>query len=322
MEADTVEYLPFKQRMIKLFNIIKDNWSRANVSSQAGELAYFSLLSLFPILLVIANVIPLFPIDVNAVLSYLESAVPPDIFSVIEPVLIGYLSSSSGGVISIGLVTALWSASKAFNSLQNILNEVYAVKPRKNFILVRLVSLLVQLAIVFIVGVIIFAFVFGEILVEFIEGLVNVDLGFIMQILQLRWLILLIVLLALFTAVYFLVPNHRLGIKYAVPGAIFATIGWLVLSQGFSIYLQFAGGDAAANATFGAFIILMLWLYLAAMILLLGGLVNTIYFEYKNGKSVQKAIESEDEEHSENDKKKKLPKQRKKLVKVKEVKNQ
>lgn len=209
MEADTVEYLPFKQRMIKLFNIIKDNWSRANVSSQAGELAYFSLLSLFPILLVIANVIPLFPIDVNAVLSYLESAVPPDIFSVIEPILIGYLSSSSGGVISIGLVTALWSASKAFNSLQNILNEVYAVKPRKNFILVRLVSLLVQLAIVSIVGVIIFAFVFGEIIVEFVEGLVNIDLGFIMQILQLRWLILLIVLLALFTAVYFLVPNHH-----------------------------------------------------------------------------------------------------------------
>lgn len=322
MEADTVEYLPFKQRMIKLFNIIKDNWSRANVSSQAGELAYFSLLSLFPILLVIANVIPLFPIDVNAVLSYLESAVPPDIFSVIEPVLIGYLSSSSGGVISIGLVTALWSASKAFNSLQNILNEVYAVKPRKNFILVRLVSLLVQLAIVSIVGVIIFAFVFGEIIVEFVEGLVNIDLGFIMQILQLRWLILLIVLLALFTAVYFLVPNHHLGIKYAVPGAIFATIGWLALSQGFSIYLQFAGGDAAANATFGVFIILMLWLYLAAMVLLLGGLVNTIYFEYKNGKSVQKAIEQEDKEHSENDKKKKLPKQRKKLVKVKEVKNQ
>lgn len=322
MEADTVEYLPFKQRMIKLFNIIKDNWSRANVSSQAGELAYFSLLSLFPILLVIANVIPLFPIDVNAVLSYLESAVPPDIFSVIEPILIGYLSSSSGGVISIGLVTALWSASKAFNSLQNILNEVYAVKPRKNFILVRLVSLLVQLAIVSIVGVIIFAFVFGEIIVEFVEGLVNIDLGFIMQILQLRWLILLIVLLALFTAVYFLVPNHHLGIKYAVPGAIFATIGWLALSQGFSIYLQFAGGDAAANATFGVFIILMLWLYLAAMVLLLGGLVNTIYFEYKNGKSVQKAIEQEDEKHSENDKKKKLPKQRKKLVKVKEVKNQ
>lgn len=320
---ESIKQLPFKQRMIRLFKVSKDNWGRADVTSQAGELAYFVLFSLFPILLVIANIIPLFPIDVNAVLSYMESAVPPDIYSVIEPVLIGYLNSSSGGVISIGLITALWSASKAFNSLQNLLNEVYDVEPRKNFILVRLVSLLIQLAIVSIVGVIIFIFVFGEFIVSFIEDLLSIDLGIIMQILQLRWLILLIVLISLFMAVYFLVPNHHLGIKYAIPGAIFATVGWLALSQGFSIYLQFAGGDAAANATFGVFIVLMLWLYLAATILLLGGLVNTIYYEYKNGHTIQQAIEKEEqEEDPEVNEKKKLPKQRKKLIKVKEVEKQ
>ncbi|MFL2099614.1 YihY/virulence factor BrkB family protein [Desemzia sp. FAM 23991] len=319
---ETVKQLPFKQRMIRLFKVSKDNWARADVTSQAGELAYFVLFSLFPILLVIANIIPLFPIDVNAVLSYMETAVPPDIYSVIEPILIGYLNSSSGGVISIGLITALWSASKAFNSLQNLLNEVYGVESRKNFILVRLVSLLIQLAIVSIVGVIVFIFVFGEFIVSFIEDLLSIDLGIIMQILQLRWLILLIVLVSLFMAIYFLVPNHHLGIKYAVPGAIFATVGWLVLSQGFSIYLQFAGGDAAANATFGVFIVLMLWLYLAATILLLGGLINTIYYEYKNGHTIQEAIEKEDEEKPETNEKKKLPKQRKKLVKVKEVEKQ
>lgn len=320
---ENVKQLPFKQRMIRLFNVSKDNWGRADVTSQAGELAYFVLFSLFPILLVIANIIPLFPIDVNAVLSYMETAVPPDIYSVIEPVLIGYLNSSSGGVISIGLITALWSASKAFNSLQNLLNEVYGVEPRDNFILVRLVSLLIQLAIVSIVGAIIFAFVFGEFIVSFIEDFLSIDLGIIMQILQLRWLILLIVLISLFVAIYFLVPNHHLGIKYAIPGAIFATVGWLVLSQGFSIYLQFAGGDAAANATFGVFIVLMLWLYLAAMILLLGGLVNTIYYEYKNGHTIQEAIEKEEQkENPEINEKKKLPKQRKKLIKVKEVEKQ
>ena len=319
---ETVKQLPFKQRMIRLFKVSKNNWGRADVTSQAGELAYFVLFSLFPILLVIANIIPLFPIDVNAVLSYMETAVPADVYSVIEPVLIGYLNSSSGGVISIGLITALWSASKAFNSLQNLLNEVYGVEPRNNFILVRLVSLLIQLAIVSIVGVIVFIFVFGEYIVSFIEDLLSIDLGIIMQILQLRWLILLIVLVSLFMAVYFLVPNHHLGIKYAIPGAVFATVGWLVLSQGFSIYIQFAGGDAAANATFGVFIVLMLWLYLAAMIILLGGLVNTIYFEYKNGQTVQEAIEKEDEDKPEVNEKKKLPKQRKKLIKVKEVKKQ
>lgn len=313
-----VKELPFKLKAKRFFNIAKDNWARAKVSGQAGELAYFSLLSLFPILLVIANVIPLFPINVDAILSYVETAVPPDIYSVIEPILIGYLSSSSGGVISIGLITALWSASKAFNSLQNILNDVYGVEPRKNFILVRLASLLIQVAIVLIVGAIIFAFVFGEIIVSFVEDILNLDLGFIMQILQLRWLILLVVLLALFMAVYFIVPNHRLGLKSGIPGTIFATVGWVLLSQGFSIYLQFAGGDAAANATFGVFIVLMLWLYLAAMILLIGALLNTILYQYRSDQTVAEHIAKK--ENPEENAKTKLPKQRKKLVKVNEVK--
>lgn len=319
---DSIKQLPFKQRMIRLFKVSKDNWGRADITSQAGELAYFVLFSLFPILLVIANIIPLFPIDVNAVLSYLESAFPPDIYNVIEPILIGYLNSSSGGVISIGLLTALWSASKAFNSLQNLLNEVYGVESRKNFILVRLVSLLIQLAIVSIVGIIVFIFVFGEFIVSFIEDLLSIDLGIILQVLQLRWLVLLIVLVSLFMAVYFLMPNHHLGIKYAIPGSIFATVGWLALSQGFSIYLQFAGGDAAANATFGVLIVLMLWLYLAAILLLMGGLINTIYYEYKNGHTVRESIEKENEDKPEVNKLKQLRKQRKKLVKVKEVEKQ
>lgn len=317
---DTVKELPFKQKMIRFFKISKENWGRAKISGQAGELAYFLLLSLFPVLLVIANVIPLFPIDVDAVLSYLETAVPPNIYNVIGPILTGYLNSSSGGVISIGLITALWSASKAFNSLQNIMNEVYGVEPRKNFILVRLASLFVEIAIVLIVGSIIFVFVFGEIILSFVEDFLSIDLSFVMQLLQLRWLILLIVLMALFMAIYFLVPNHHLKLKYAIPGAVFATIGWLVLSQGFTIYLQFAGGDAVANATFGVFIVLMLWLYLASMILLIGGLLNTIYYEYRNGQTVSEKIEKE--ENPVDETKQKLPTQRKKLVKVKEVKEQ
>lgn len=317
---DTVKDLPFKQKMIRFFKVSKDNWGRAKIPGQAGELAYFSLLSLFPILLVIANIIPLFPIDIDAVLSYLETAIPPDIYSMLEPVLVGYLNSSSGGAISIGLITALWSASSAFNSLQNILNDVYGVEPRKNFILVRLVSLLVEIVIVLIVGAIIFIFVFGEFIVSFIEDFLSINLDFVMQLLQLRWIVLLIVLLALFMAIYFLVPNHHLGLKYSIPGAVFATVGWLVLSQGFSIYLQFAGGDAAANATFGVFIVLMLWLYLAAMVLLIGGLLNTIYFEYRNGRTIAENIKAE--ETPVEDARKKLPKQRKKLIKVKEVKDQ
>ena len=316
----------FKDKFKSFLEVVKPNWARAEVSSNAAELAYFTLLSLFPILLVVANIIPLFPINVSEILSILETAVPPDIYKVLAPVLESYLSSSSGGAISIGLITSLWSASKAFNALQNVLNDVYGVEKRNNFIIVRVVSFLVQLAIVAIVGALIFIFVFGEQILLFVQDFIGIDLGFILQVFSFKWLVLLIVLIIVLTMVYFLVPNHRLHIKFALPGAIVATLGLLILSQAFTLYVQFAGGEAAASATFGVFIVLMLWLYLSAMILLLGGLVNAIYFEFKVGRSVNEVKLEKDEDEKE-DKQKEYPDssntiQHKKLVKVKTVEKQ
>lgn len=313
----------FKDKLKYFLEVFKPNWARAEVSANAAQLAYFTLLSLFPILLVVANVIPLFPIDAADILPMVETAVPPDIYNVLAPILENYLSSSSGGAISIGLITSLWSASKAFNALQNVLNEVYGVEKRNNFIIVRLVSFLVQLAIVAIVGALIFVFVFGEFILLFIEDFVGIELDFILQIFSLKWLVLFIVLIIIITMVYFLVPNHRMHIKYALPGAVFATIGWLVLSQAFTLYVQFAGGEAAASATFGVFIVLMLWLYLSAIILLLGALINAVYFEIKTGKSVQEVKVEKDNEEKD-DKEKEYPEdsesiQHKKLVKLKTV---
>ncbi|MGY0400693.1 YihY/virulence factor BrkB family protein [Carnobacterium jeotgali] len=321
-----IKQASFKDKFKSLIEVVKPNWARAEVSSNAAELAYFTLLSLFPILLVVANIIPLFPINAADILPMLETAVPPDIYTVLAPVLENYLSSSSGGAISIGLITSLWSASKAFNALQNVLNDVYGVEKRNNFIIVRLVSFLVQLAIVAIVGALIFIFVFGEQILLFIQDFIGIDLSLVLQVFGYKWLVLLVVLILVITMVYFLVPNHRLHIKYALPGAIFATVGWLILSQAFTLYVKYAGGEAAASATFGVFIVLMLWLYLSAIILLIGGLINTIYFEFKTGRSVNE-VKLEKDEAEKDDKQKEYPDssdsiQHKKLVKVKTVEKQ
>ena len=213
--ATNTKQASFKDKLKSILEVAKPNWERAEVSSNAAELAYFTLLSLFPVLLVVANVIPLFPIKASDVLPILETGVPPDIYNILAPILENYLSSSSGGAISIGLITSLWAASKAFNALQNVLNSVYGVKARENFIIVRLVSFLVQLAIVAIVGALIFIFVFGEQILLFVQDFLGIDLGIILQVFGYRWLVLLVVLILVLTMVYFLVPNNRLKIKYA-----------------------------------------------------------------------------------------------------------
>lgn len=313
----------FKEKAKAWLDIIKPNWDRAEVSPNSAELAYFILLSIAPILLVVANVIPFLPITATEVLPYLKTALPPDIYKIVQPMLLDFLSQTRGGVISIGLITSLWSASKAFNATQLVLNDVYGVEERKNFIIVRVVSFIINLAIVGVVGVIMFAFVFGKQILHLIENILNVKLTFVEEVLSYRWLILLIVLIVVLTLIYTFLPNHGLSFKFALPGALFATIGWLILSQAFSLYVSFAGGAATGSGAFGVFIILMLWLYLSAIVFLLGAMINGIYFQYKYNKTVAEfKKEKEDEEDGKTKEdylRESANRQRGKLIKVKTV---
>lgn len=282
METDDTK----KLNIVDVIKIIMDNWTRASVMQGAAEMAYYLLLSLVPILLVIANIIPLLPINTAEVLALIEQAFPGDVSEILMPIVTGYMESSSGGAISIGLLASIWSASNVFSTLRRVLDEVYGAGVRKNFIIARILSLAVMLVVLLVVGVAVFIFVFGEQILGFVNDLFGIQLPFVQEILQLRWIALPLILFAVGLIIYDLVPNHHLKWQYAIPGAIFMTIGLVLLSQSFSLVTQFMGGDAVANQTIGGFIVLMLFLYLSNIIILMGALVNTLYFELKNEKSV------------------------------------
>lgn len=282
METDDTK----KLNIVDVIKIIMDNWTRASVMQGSAEMAYYLLLSLVPILLVIANIIPLLPINTAEVLALIEQAFPGDVSEILMPIVTGYMESSSGGAISIGLLASIWSASNVFSTLRRVLDEVYGAGVRKNFIIARILSLAVMLVVLLVVGVAVFIFVFGEQILGFVNDLFGIQLPFVQEILQLRWIALPLILFAVGLIIYDLVPNHHLKWQYAIPGAIFMTIGLVLLSQSFSLVTQFMGGDAVANQTIGGFIVLMLFLYLSNIIILMGALVNTLYFELKNEKSV------------------------------------
>lgn len=291
-----------KYNLVDAIKIIMENWTRASVMQGAAEMAYYLLLSLVPILLVIANVIPLLPINTAEVLSIIEQAFPGDISEILMPIVRGYLETSSGGGISIGLLASIWSASKVFSTMRRILDEVYGANASENFIIARLLSLVAMVAILFVVGAAVFVFVFGEQIFNFINDFLGIQLPFAQGLLQLRWVALPLILFAVGLIIYDLVPNHHLRLKYAIPGSIFMTVGLVLISQFFSLITRFMGGDAVANQTVGGFIVLMLFLYISSAIILIGALVNTLTFELKNGQSVlayeTKRQEKEEREES------------------------
>lgn len=261
--------------------IAQKHFKRAEVGRQSAELAYYILLALFPVLLALANVIPLLPLPTEQILGYVELAVPSEVGTVIIPILEGYLNGGSGGAISFGVIFSLWPASKAFSVFQNVLNQVYDAKPRKNFIITRVFSFITAVLLVTLMGLVAFAFVFGREILELVQSILPVDIfGIITAFAQVRWIIAFAVLIFILAFVYFFVPNVKWKLKNALPGAVVATIGFLLISQLFSVYISLAGGASLGTGTIGVFIVLMVWLYLLGMVFILGGVVNVIYYDY------------------------------------------
>ncbi len=275
-----------KYSLIDAVKIIIHNWTRASIMQGAAEMAYYLLLSLVPILLVVANIIPLLPFNTAEILNLLQETFPEDITQIIMPIVTDYLNSGSGGAISIGLLASIWSASNVFSTLRRVLDEVYGSKQAKNFVISRLLSVLIMFSILGIVTVAVFVFVFGEQILGIIQGFLQIELPFVQQILQLRWIILPLILFAVGLIIYDLVPNHHLSIRDAIPGAVFFTVGLFLVTQSFSLITRFMGGNAIANQTIGGFIALMLFLYFANVVILFGALLNTLIYEIKNGQSV------------------------------------
>lgn len=275
-----------KNNFADTVKIIIDNWNRTSIMQGAAAMTYYLLLSLVPILLVFANVIPFLPFSSQQAIGLIQSTFPPDISQMLIPIVREYLESGSGGAISIGLLASIWSASKVFSTLRKILDNVYGAPEKKNFIIARLLSLLVMIVILALVGFSIFTFVFGEQILSFVRDFFDIEIVFFETFLVLRWMLFPVVLMLVSLVIYDLVPNHHLKIKYAIPGSIFATVSLILLSQSFSLLTQYMGGDAIANQTLGGFIALMLFLFVGNLLVLFGALINTLFFEIKNNESV------------------------------------
>lgn len=277
-----------QDKWIRFAKVMFENWGKAKVPQNAAQVTYYTLLALFPLLLVLANVIPLFPIDIQELLYNLNEILPDDIFAIIAPILEDYLSSLSGGVLSIGLITSLWTASNLINSLRFVLNSVYDVEDtEENAMLGRILAPFIMIFLILVIGILGFAFIFGEQILNFLQRLLQVDLGIIDTFLALRWPVLILVIFVVFLFIYKLVPDHDLTLGQGVVGSVFSSVALMLLSELFTLYTQLTGSGNVGNAAIGTVLVLMLYLYFANMMILVGGLLNSVLYEFRNKKSVR-----------------------------------
>ena len=168
------------------------------------------------------------------------------------------------------------------------MNKAFGVEQRKNFILVRVVSFLVILLfMVAIVGVVVILGL-GQYIIELLQPIFHYSTSVIDTFQALKWPLTTVVLLVIMCLIYAVVPNRKLSLRSILPGAIFSTVGWMLLSQIFGLYVKYFSSRIASYQIIGSFIILMLWLNFAATIIILGAIVNAVVDEYLSGDKEKK----------------------------------
>lgn len=249
----------------------------------SAQLAYYFLLSLFPFLIFALALLSYLGITSKEVLDMIQNYTPPDSFNLIKKNLQNVLDHQHGGLLSFGIIFTIWTASNAINAIIKALNRAYNVEETRNFIIARGIAILLTLAMVVVIIVVLTLPVFGKVIGNFIFTHLGIEESFHPMLLVLRWLISFLIIVMVLTCLYYFAPNKKVYLKDVLTGAVIAAVGWQVISLGFAYYVGNFGHYETTYGSLGGVIILMVWFYLTALIIIIGGEINAVnwYFQGK-----------------------------------------
>ncbi len=253
-----------------------------NVSNGAAALAYYLMLAIFPAAIFALSLIPYLPIQNvdRAIMDLLRQALPAQSADLFTGVVQQVTSQRRGGLLSFGAVAALWAASNGLYAVMQQLNITYDVKEGRPFWKSRGTALLLTLFfMVLVVGAFALVVFGGE-----IQGWLGERLGtgtaLLVAFAAFRWAVIVAALLLAFALVYYFGPDVEQSFRFISPGSLVGVVVLAVASLLFRLYVSSFGNYAATYGSLGAVIILLLWLYIAGWVILLGSEINALVEHY------------------------------------------
>jgi membrane protein len=261
----------------KFTRFAERTWSESlkdDVFGTAAELSYYFLLALFPLLIFLTSIIGFLPVTHGGLVSDLERVVPPDSMKLVRDTLTDVVSHRNGGLLSLGLVLSLWSASSGVASLMSGLNKAYDIVETRSFWQRRLVAIGLTLGGVVMVSAGSVLIMIGHRLGGWVLSAVQAGTALEIVTSTIGYAVGFVLLLAGIASLYYFGPNNKTKCPVK-PGALFATGGIVIGSLLFSLYLRVAPSASATYGSLGAVVTLMLWFYLIAIAFLIGGEINS-----------------------------------------------
>ncbi len=261
----------------KVLKVLMNKLIQFDIDVRAAAVAFNFTLAIFPSIIFMFSLIPYIPLEHldDKILNLLSSVMPAGIFKEAKNTIVEIVSKPQGGVLSLGFIFALYASTSGVMALMRAFNTADRTVERRSFLKARLIAVMINFVLTFVLVFAILVLIVGRLSVDFLfdEGILNRDITFY-TIQFLSYIVIFFVFFITISIIYYFAPVSHKRWKFVNTGSITASILTILITNLFSYYLSNFASYNRLYGTIGTFIALMVWLYLVALILILGFEIN------------------------------------------------
>ncbi len=271
-------FIPFIQFIQKLALRYKDD----QVSAMSTKLTFFIILSALPFMICILEVIRRTQLTSSWLFDTLTDFVPRVVMDFTRYMFTDIETNTSDGLLPFSIIVAVWSASRGLSTLIQSLNRAYRVREARNFIIIRIISFFYTLGFIIVLALTGSLIVFGSRIVGYILPFLPALEEFTPFITIARYIFAIVISMLFFVGLYNITPNMKNSFKAVLPGTLFTTLGFIVISILFSFYVDYSKSLSYLYGSLSNMVLVLLWLYVCSNIIIIGGELNAILWEKDN----------------------------------------
>ena len=276
----------FTLEMVKLY-------FTKRLSRSAAELAYFLVLSFFPLLICLNAFISLLPIDLPGVIQAASPLLPQAIAGILSEYVRYITTNQSPGLLVAGVLTTLFFASAAFRSLMAVMEDLYGRKGYRGFRQI-LASFVFSLLLLVTICLSLVVLLTGGWLFQAIEEFFHLESHLLPWDWQwLRFLLLFFLVFFFVSVVYRMAAPRGKPRPPVLTGAFLASVALVLSSMLFSLFIGLSSRYSLVYGSLASIIIMLVWLYLCGNILIIGNLFNCVWYRHKKVKYLKELKKEE-----------------------------
>lgn len=245
-----------------------------DVGRQSAALAYYLLFTLFPFLIFLSSLLGLLNLDVSEILGALQPLLPAEVLDVAEAYLEYASRTSSAAMLWFGLIFSIYFPMRAADCLMRAVRRAYHLPRPGNHLVYRFKVLLYTVFLLVTIAVTLALATVSQRMLTFVGRYITLPLVFVELWDLLRFLMLAVVVFGAVGLLYAMAQDTRQPGRNVVPGVITSLAAWMALSAAYSFYVENFANYSLIYGTLGTMVVLMIWLYLTATVLIMGAEIN------------------------------------------------